>query len=132
MSHVMNPLNTEGPFVLRFPKPSGGPAAQGAPDMRPTNRGSLITIAVLLATILTCGAFAQDRVKIKDGMIEGTTDKSSGIRTFKGIPFAEPPVGDLRWKPPQPVKKWASVRKTDQFGPRCMQRAVFGDMVFRS
>ena len=56
----------------------------------------------------------------------------AGYASFKGIPFAEPPVGDLRWKPPQPAKRWEGVRKADKFGPRAMQRAVFGDMNFRS
>ena len=69
-------------------------------------------------------------VKIANGALEGTDE--SGIRTFKGIPFAAPPVGNLRWKEPQPVKNWEGVRKADKFGPRAMQRAVFGDMNFRS
>src|SRR4051794_15618587 len=69
-------------------------------------------------------------VKIANGTLEGTNE--SGIRTFKGIPFAAPPVGNLRWKEPQPVKNWQGVRKADKFGPRAMQRAVFGDMNFRS
>ena len=51
---------------------------------------------------------------------------------FRGIPFAAPPVGDLRWKAPQPVESWPGVRPADKFGPRCMQRAMFGDMEFRS
>ena len=70
------------------------------------------------------------QVKTANGIIEGVND--SGIRTFKGIPFAQPPVGDLRWKAPQPVKNWEGVRKADQFGPRAMQRPIFGDMQFRS
>src|SRR4051812_8642518 len=69
-------------------------------------------------------------VKIANGTLQGLNE--SGIRTFKGIPFAAPPVGDLRWREPQPVKNWEGVRKADKFGPRAMQRAVFGDMNFRS
>jgi para-nitrobenzyl esterase len=87
---------------------------------------------VLLATTLSTAAFAQERVKTANGTLEGTSDKSSGIRSFNGIPFAQPPVGDLRWKPPQPPKNWQGERKADKFGPRCMQRSVFSDMVFRS
>jgi para-nitrobenzyl esterase len=45
-----------------------------------------------------------------------------GVRSFKGIPFAQPPVGDLRWREPQPVKTWPRVRNADKFGPTCMQR----------
>ena len=70
------------------------------------------------------------RVKIANGTLEGVDE--SGIKTFKGVPFAAPPVGDLRWKEPQPVKDWPGVRKADKFGPRAMQLAVFGDMNFRS
>ncbi len=83
-----------------------------------------------MAAILTPSALAQNRVKISNGTLEGT--ETAGIRAFKGIPFAAPPVGDLRWEPPQPVKAWKGVRKADQFGPRAMQRNIFGDMVFRS
>jgi para-nitrobenzyl esterase len=69
-------------------------------------------------------------VKTMDGMLEGVN--SSGISIFKGIPFAQPPVGDLRWREPQPVKRWQGVRKADHFGPRAMQLPLFSDMNFRS
>ena len=87
--------------------------------------------AVLLVTSLAANMFAQTQVKIANGTLEGVVEKS-GIRSFKGVPFGAPPVGDFRWKPPQPVKAWTGVRKADKFGPRCMQRAIFGDMNFRS
>jgi para-nitrobenzyl esterase len=70
-------------------------------------------------------------IDTKNGKIEGSLD-SSGIRSFKGIPFAAPPVGKLRWKAPQPVKNWAGVKKTQRFGPRAVQPPIFGDMNFRS
>jgi para-nitrobenzyl esterase len=70
-------------------------------------------------------------IDTKNGKIEGRLD-SSGIRSFKGIPFAAPPVGKLRWKAPQPVKNWAGVKKTQRFGPRAVQPPIFGDMNFRS
>ncbi len=84
---------------------------------------------------LQCGLYAQFNVekpqaKTANGMVEGI--ESSGISIFRGIPFAQPPVGDLRWKEPQPVKNWEGVRKAWQFGARAMQMPVFGDMVFRS
>jgi para-nitrobenzyl esterase len=72
-----------------------------------------------------------NRVKTANGVVEGVVEKS-GIRSFKGIPFAAPPVGNLRWKEPQAVKNWTGVRKADKFGPRAMQRPIFGDMNFRS
>ena len=92
----------------------------------------LFTPSIMLALTLSSWAFAQNRVKTANGALEGVFDKNSGVRSFKGIPFAEPPVGDLRWKPPQPVKNWQGERKADKFGPRCMQRPIFGDMNFRS
>lgn len=71
------------------------------------------------------------QVTIKSGMIQGTIGKS-GVRSFKGIPYAAPPVGGLRWKAPQPAASWAGVRKCDHFGPRAMQPPIYSDMVFRS
>jgi len=70
------------------------------------------------------------QVKTANGILEGTNE--SGIRSFKGVPFAAPPVGPFRWREPQPVKNWQGVRKADKFGPSAMQRALFGDMNFRS
>jgi para-nitrobenzyl esterase len=100
--------------------------------MKPANIVSLLTIAVLQLAALAGGAAAQDRVKTARGVVEGISVKESEVRAFKGIPFAAPPVGDLRWQAPQAVKEWKGVRKADQFGPRCMQRPIFGDMGFRS
>ncbi|WP_373511432.1 carboxylesterase/lipase family protein, partial [Persicitalea sp.] len=70
------------------------------------------------------------QVKTANGTLEGVDE--SGIRAFKGVPFAAPPVGDLRWREPQPVKNWTGVRKAHDFGPRAMQLPLFGDMNFRS
>jgi para-nitrobenzyl esterase len=88
--------------------------------------------AIFLSIVLCGSAFAQNRVLTAAGVVEGTSDANTRVRSFKGIPFAKPPVGNLRWQAPQPVEPWAGVRKADQFGPRCMQKPVFGDMGFRS
>lgn len=69
---------------------------------------------------------------IANGMIEGNFDTKTGIQTYFGIPFAKPPVGDLRWKAPQPLENWKGVKETKKFGPRPMQKIVFGDMNSRS
>ena len=55
------------------------------------------------------------------GMISGTATSTPDVRVFKGIPFAAPPVGDLRWRAPKPAAHWDGVRQADQFGPVCMQ-----------
>lgn len=95
----------------------------------PVKANRLVLITVLSG--MTAAA-ASDRVKIANGTIEGTGPQTSGVRHFKGIPYAAPPVGDLRFREPRPVKNWTGVRETKQFGPRCMQLPVFGDMNFRS
>ena len=100
--------------------------------MKPKICSIFSATAIILTMAFAASVFAQDQVQIANGALEGASDKISGVRSFKGIPFAEPPAGDLRWKPPQPVKNWQGVRKADKFGPRCMQRAIFGDMNFRS
>src|SRR5918912_809863 len=91
-----------------------------------------LAAALLLAVASAAGASAADRVKTASGVVEGKGRQASGVRVFQGIPFAEPPVGGLRWKPPQAVKPWQGVRQAMKFGPRCTQHAVFGDMGFRS
>jgi para-nitrobenzyl esterase len=90
---------------------------------------SLLTIPLAFAAVAQQPSALQ--VKTANGILEGTAE-AGGVRSFKGIPFAQPPIGDLRWKEPQPAKNWTNVRPAKKFGPRAMQRAVFGDMGFRS
>lgn len=70
------------------------------------------------------------QVEISNGIIEGTEE--DGISVFRGIAFAEPPVGEKRWAAPADKKPWTGVLETKEFGPACMQLPVFGDMNFRS
>ena len=58
-------------------------------------------------------------VNVGDGQLQGSTD--GGVAVFRGVPYAAPPVGDLRWRPPQPAVKWTGVRAATQFGPACPQ-----------
>ena len=89
--------------------------------------------AIVICTAAVLPALAADRVKTANGILESTSAPKDGVRSFKGIPFAQPPVGDLRWREPQPVKNWTGARNADQFGPRCMQRTSPGaDYWFRS
>ncbi len=89
---------------------------------------------LLLLTIITFAGFAQQpapTIKTANGLLQGVTE-ASGIRSFKGIPFAQPTVGNLRWKEPQEPKDWEGVRKADHFGPQAMQLPLYKDMQFRS
>jgi len=69
---------------------------------------------------------------IQHGVIEGNYDTKTGVQKYFGVPFAKPPVGELRWKAPQPLAPWKGVKETKKFGPRPMQGIVFGDMMSRS
>ena len=93
----------------------------------------------LLFIILVSSIFANAQnnsfsvqTKINNGAIEGLYDTKTGIQTYFGIPFAKPPVGDLRWRAPQPMGNWTGVKETKKFSPRPMQKIVFGDMGSRS
>jgi para-nitrobenzyl esterase len=86
-------------------------------------------IAGLLYTATAQSAPPATNVSTANGTLQGST--TSGIRIFRGIPFAAPPVGALRWKAPQPVKNWQGVRPATEFSPSCMQRPIYGDMEFR-
>jgi para-nitrobenzyl esterase len=82
-------------------------------------RASLIGFAIVV-TAFSLSAFCQiQTVQVTGGTLEGVV--KNNVASFKGIPFAAPPIGELRWKPPQPVKPWSGVRKADDFGPAPMQ-----------
>lgn len=66
-------------------------------------------------------AFLPGVVSVEGGQVSGVKSETSDVVSFKGIPFAAPPVGDLRWKAPQPVQHWAGVKKCGAFGPSPMQ-----------
>jgi para-nitrobenzyl esterase len=85
--------------------------------------------AVGLAAALFAGEGTADTVRTRDGAVRGLSEPD--VRVFRGIPYAAPPVGDLRWREPQPVAPWKGVRETTRFGPRCVQGPIFDDMVFR-
>lgn len=91
---------------------------------------TVFVLAMLLA--VPTGVLSQaagPQVKTGEGIVEGKED--GAVRTFLGIPYAEPPVGDLRWKAPVPAAQWKGIRKATDFGLHCMQGRVFGDMNFR-
>ena len=87
------------------------------------NRRLLGSLAALAMTLgVGAAALSQSSpplVKIDSGQLQGVV--ADAVVSFKGIPFAAPPVGELRWRPPQPVAEWTSVRQASEFGADCMQ-----------
>lgn len=94
-------------------------------------RRSIVVLASLVPMAAVAGS-SPPTVHVRAGAVSGVHDPDTGLDEFKGIPYAAPPTGSQRWKPPQAVAAWQGVRKADRFGPRCMQRAIYSDMVFRS
>ena len=92
-----------------------------------------LTIALLAATpfAATLAQATAPRAQTANGTVVGVT-LPSGVKAFRGLPFAAPPVRENRWRPPQPVKSWTGVRMADRFADQCMQARVFGDMMFRN
>jgi para-nitrobenzyl esterase len=86
--------------------------------------------AVMGAQTAAFAQIAYEQLKTADGVLEGVVSADGKVRTFKGIPFAQPPVGDLRWQAPQPPIPWTGVRKASEYGARCMQGNIYSDMIF--
>lgn len=81
-------------------------------------------IFLLLAAGLSAFAAISQPVKATGGQVSGVAGRDPSITAFKGIPFAAPPVGNLRWRAPQPVAPWPGVKTADKFGASCMQTIV--------
>ncbi len=92
---------------------------------------ALLTALLFGASALHTQELRHVQVRTADGVVEGVVSADDQVRTFKGIPFAAPPVGPLRWQPPQPVAPWTGVRPAVDYAPRPMQGRIFNDMVFR-
>jgi para-nitrobenzyl esterase len=85
-----------------------------------------------LCLVLTVSARADElTIKTDRGKVHGKRSDDGQVRMFLGIPYGAPPVGPLRWKPPQPAAKWPGVREATDFGSRCMQPDIYHDMHFR-
>ena len=91
-------------------------------------RPSLLTaFGALVLAGATGSAAMPDTVRIETGLVSGAAGATSAdVRAFKGIPYAAPPVGELRWRPPLPAARWDGVRKGEQFGARCGLAAIQG------
>jgi len=88
----------------------------------------IIAVAALAIFPGSTLARSGEPLPVESGLIADVAADASGVRGFKGIPYASPPVGDLRWKRAVPAKPWDEVRKAEEWGPRCMQSNRLGDI----
>src|SRR5206468_188404 len=95
-----------------------------------SHRTVLVASAVLALSACTrqagVPAPSQPRVTSEAGALEGRVDSATGVLVFEGIPFAAPPVGEWRWRPPQPVSAWQGVRPATRLAHNCMQHRPYG------
>ncbi len=90
-------------------------------------------LTLIMGFLLAGSVLAQNpQVTTGNGTLEGIFNATTNINSYKGIPFALPPVGNLRWKAPQPPANWSVVRKADHFSHMPMQKHIFSDMIFRA
>jgi para-nitrobenzyl esterase len=91
-----------------------------------TKQRFLVTIFFVFIISLFVQANKKDNISVNavstiNGFLSGIYNADKTVMIFKGIPFAAPPVGELRWKEPQPVKSWEGIRKAENFGPNAVQ-----------
>lgn len=97
-------------------------------DSKPFTPGRALALAVLLCiTGPVLAADSADSVQTLSGVVSGE-ELTDGIQVFRGIPYAAPPTGDLRWQPPQPVAVWEGTRDATQFGAICPQPPTLAQM----
>ena len=89
-----------------------------------------LPVALIFAAAISAHASNPLQIKTVTGKVEGTVTLDGKVRAFKGIPYAAPPVGTLRWQPPQPAAPWKGVRAAHDFGSRCFQSGTSADMIF--
>ncbi len=87
---------------------------------------ALVCVIGLWLGLLPAAAAVREPIATGGGLVSGVAGSVEAVRVFKGIPFAAPPVGDLRWRPPQPAAHWNGVRAASRFSDNCMQRQPNG------
>ncbi|MDR3723709.1 MAG: carboxylesterase family protein [Terracidiphilus sp.] len=91
--------------------------------------GAVVLVGMVLGTTVMAQA-GPLAVKTQQGKVQGKTINAGKVHAFLGLPYAAPPVGELRWKAPKPPVAWTGVRDATKFGHHCVQGRVFDDMVF--
>jgi para-nitrobenzyl esterase len=81
-------------------------------------------LAMAIAAMPLMSMAASPTAKVEQGVVKGTVE--DGLAVYRGVPFAAPPVGDLRWRAPEPAAKWDGIRLADKFAPQCVQAAGMG------
>jgi para-nitrobenzyl esterase len=76
---------------------------------------------ILMALTSPAGSL-REPVRVQEGLLSGVPGGDPAVTVFKGVPFAAPPIGDLRWQPPRPPAAWEGILKADHFSANCMQR----------
>lgn len=87
---------------------------------------ALVIALLCIPPVVGTAADVSQPIPIESGLIQGVPNKENDVISFKGIPYAAPPVGAMRWREPQAPVKWAGVRKADRFGASCPQPKGFG------
>jgi para-nitrobenzyl esterase len=80
---------------------------------------ALVILILLTGVVLAQASQPPAPVKVEGGMLQGTVE--DGLTIYRGIPYAAPPVGDLRWRAPQPAPKWQGLRNASEYGRACIQ-----------
>jgi para-nitrobenzyl esterase len=80
-----------------------------------------LVLILLLGSCTTKPALLSELVQLQEGQIKGVKEAESSLISYKGIPFAAPPVGELRWKAPQALEPWEGILECDAFGPSPVQ-----------
>ncbi|HKW47255.1 MAG TPA: carboxylesterase family protein [Gemmatimonadaceae bacterium] len=96
--------------------------------MTPTFARTTIVATILIGIFSPGRPAPTPRVSIETGVLEGAVDSASGVMVFRGIPYAAPPVGTLRWRPPRQPQRWTGVRSALQLGHNCMQSQPYSDI----
>jgi carboxylesterase type B len=84
--------------------------------------------ALVALSLLASAVGTPPRARVEAGILEGAVDSATGVNVFRGIPYAAPPVGDLRRRPPQPAARWTGVRQATALGKNCVQARVYDDI----
>src|SRR5438552_7015723 len=93
---------------------------------------SLLVVFLVASCGLAALAAPTDPVRVEQGLISGIPGTHPEVRVYRGIPFAAPPVGDLRWKAPQSPASWQGVREAKQFGSACPQTSYPAGSIYQS